>query len=161
MKEYIEHPFPALYNAQSQILIRSFPSVKSREQAFFYGHPRNRFWPVMAALLEEPLPLTIAEKKALLLRHGIALWDSIHSCRIHGSSDASITDVEANDLRPILAEANIRHIYCNGKTSLAVYRKYVQPQTHRPAIALPSTSPANAAWTMDRLMEAWAIIKED
>ena len=112
------HPFPPLYDARSRVLILgSFPSVRSREQQFFYGHPQNRFWRVLAAIFGEPLPQSIEEKSALMLRHGLALWDTIAACEIAGSSDASITNVVPNDLRPILDGAEIRAIFCNGGTS--------------------------------------------
>ena len=157
MKEQITHPFPPLYDGNSRILILgSFPSVKSREQRFFYGHPQNRFWKVMAAVLDWPVPQTIEEKKAMLHRNGIALWDSIAQCRIEGSSDASIEQVIPNDLSPIFEAAEIRRVYCNGKKSFEMYRRYIEPTFHRSAYALPSTSPANAAWSLDRLIEAWS-----
>ena len=152
------HPFPPLYNGQSRILILgSFPSVKSREAMFFYGHPQNRFWKLMGLLLTKDgqSPQGIPEKKELMLHNHIALWDTIASCDITGSSDSSITNVVANDFRPILNNADIRQIYCNGKTSHRLYMKYCRPQTGMDAIPLPSTSPANAAWSLERLEEAW------
>ena len=159
MSERIVHPFGPLYDASSRILILgSFPSVKSREQNFFYGHPQNRFWKVMAELLTEPLPQSIPEKRKMLLAHHIALWDSIASCRVVGSSDASIKDAVPNDLSRILDAAEIRQIYCNGTTSFSLYEKYIRPVTGRSAVKLPSTSPANAAWSLDRLIEAWRVI---
>ena len=146
------HPFPPLYDAGSRVLILgSFPSVKSREQRFFYGHPQNRFWRVLPALV----PTTIEEKKALVLRNRLALWDTIASCEITGSSDASITNVVANDLRPILDAADIRAIFCNGGTSYKWYNKLLRDRLGREAALLPSTSPANAQWTQERLTEAW------
>ncbi len=157
----IYHPFGPLYNENSHVLILgSFPSVKSREQEFFYGHPQNRFWKVVAALFGTPVPKTIAEKKALILDNGLALWDSIGSCEITGSSDASIRNAEPNDLRVITDRCDIRAIYCNGKKSLEIYNKYIDPVLGRPAEALPSTSPANAAWSLERLIEAWSVICE-
>lgn len=159
--EFIIHPIPPLYSSDSRILILgSFPSVKSREAAFFYGHPQNRFWRIAAALFEEELPQTVEEKHALLVRNHIAAWDVIHSCTIKGASDSSITDVVVNDLRPILEAADIRQIFVNGKTAYRYYRKYTEPVIGRPAICLPSTSPANAAFSLDRLMEAWKVIRE-
>ena len=158
----IFHPFGPLYNENSRVLILgSFPSVKSREQEFFYGHPQNRFWKVMGALFGAPVPQTIEEKKALILDNGLALWDSIGSCEITGSSDASIRNAEPNDLRIITGSCDIRAIYCNGKKSLEVYNRYIEPVLGRPAEALPSTSPANAAWSLDRLIEAWAVVKDN
>ena len=158
--EHIIHPIPPFYDETSQILILgSFPSVKSRESRFFYGHPQNRFWKLMTLLYgEEAVPVTIEEKAALLKRHHIAAWDSIHACDIQGSSDSSIRNVEPNDFGPILSAAPIRQIFTNGKKSHEIYRKYCFPQTGREDICLPSTSPANAAWTLERLAEAWKVI---
>lgn len=162
MSERVEHPFGPLYDAASRILILgSFPSVKSREQNFFYGHPQNRFWKVVSGLLGEPLPQTIEEKREMLLKHHVALWDTIASCRLTGSSDASIKDVMPNDLSKILDAADIRAIYCNGGTSWLLYEKYIRPVTGRSAVKLPSTSPANAAWSAERLSEAWKVILEE
>ena len=156
----IIHPIPPTYDENSRILILgSFPSVKSREMMYFYGHPQNRFWKLMAALYEEEVPVTVPERKDLLLRNRIAVWDSIKQCTVTGSSDSSIKDVIPNDLTPILESAPIEQIYCNGRKSWEMYHRYIEPATHRQAIALPSTSPANAACTMDKLIEAWKIIK--
>ena len=155
----IHHPFPPLYDENSKILILgSFPSVKSREQLFFYGHPQNRFWKVVSALYGCDTPKSIEEKQIFLRSHGIALWDVIASCEITGSSDSSIKDVTPNDLTKILDLADIRKIFVNGKTAEKYYNKYTKPITGREAVCLPSTSPANAAWTYDRLIEAWKII---
>lgn len=154
MKE--QHLIEPVYNENSRILILgSFPSVRSREVGFFYGHPQNRFWRVLSTLYGETLPDTVAQKKDLLLRHGIALWDVIASCDIVGSSDASIKNVVPNDVNRILSVADIKHIYTNGKTAHTLYDRYLFPQTGREAICLPSTSPANAAWSLPRLCEAW------
>ena len=162
MSERLEHPFGPLYDAASRILILgSFPSVKSREQNFFYGHPQNRFWKVISGLLGEPVPQTVEEKREMLLKHHVALWDTIASCRLTGSSDASIKDVVPNDLSKILDAADIRAIYCNGATSWSLYEKYIRPVTGRSAVKLPSTSPANAAWSPERLSEVWKVILED
>ena len=158
--ERILHPIPPTWNRESEILILgSFPSVKSREMAYFYGHPQNRFWKVMSSLFEESILETAEGRRAFLLSHHIAAWDVIASCRITGSSDSSIRDAEVNDLRPILEGAPIRQIFTNGKTADRLYQRYTFPMTGRPAVCLPSTSPANAAWNMDRLTEAWAVIK--
>lgn len=158
---HIVHPFPAFYRPDSRVLILgSFPSVKSREQLFFYGHPQNRFWRVLAALFDAPTPVTIAEKGALLEAHRIALWDVIGSCTITGSSDSSIRDVVPNDLGPILAAAPIEAIFVNGKTAERYYRRYQLPALGRGAVCLPSTSPANAACSMDRLLPAWAAVRD-
>ena len=158
----IEHPIPPIYNKKSKILILgSFPSVKSREEGFFYGHPQNRFWKVTSAVFGEDVPQTIPEKKRFLLRNHIALWDVIGSCDITGSSDSSIRNVTANDLSVILDKADIKQIYVNGKTAYKYYAKYSEEKTGRPAICLPSTSPANAAWSVERLTDAWSCIKKE
>lgn len=155
----IVHPFGPLFSAESKVLILgSFPSVKSREQSFFYGHPQNRFWKVIASLYHAETPVTIPEKKELILCNGLALWDTIASCTVTGSSDASIRDVQANDLSVILDHSPIRKICCNGKTSWLLYEKWIRPQTGREALCLPSTSPANAQWTLEKLTEAWSVI---
>ena len=152
----VTHPFPPLYDNEARILILgSFPSVKSREQMFFYGHPQNRFWKVIANVYDDQVPNTIQEKKALLQRHHIALWDVIKSCDIEGSSDSSISDVVANDLSEILMAADIQKIFVNGKTAEKYFNKYTRDAIKRDAICLPSTSPANAAWSLERLTEAW------
>ena len=164
MREYthILHPFGPLYDARSRVLILgSLPSVKSREQNFFYGHPHNRFWPLLAALFGEPAPKTVAEKKALALRHHIALWDTICSCDIVGSSDSSIRNVVPTDLRPILDGSGVRRVFCNGRTSGLYYARYQAKELGLEATVLPSTSPANAAWTMERLLAAWSVVREE
>lgn len=150
------HTISPVYDAASKILILgSFPSVKSRETQFFYGHPQNRFWKVIAAVLNRPLPVSIPEKRTLLLQNGIALWDVIAACDITGSSDASITNVVPNDITDILNTANIRCIFCNGAKAHTLYNKYLHPMTGRSAVKLPSTSPANASWSLNRLTDAW------
>lgn len=152
----IEHPFGPLYDQNSRVLILgSFPSVKSREQNFYYGHPQNRFWKVIAAVFGCPVPQTIEEKKRLILSNRLALWDSIASCDIAGSSDASIRNARTNDISLILDHSSIERICCNGRKSHELYCRYIEPQTGRSAVCLPSTSPANAVWTLDKLTEAW------
>ena len=158
----ILHPFAPEYDENSKILILgSFPSVKSREQMFFYGHPQNRFWRVMAAVLKSEVPQTISEKRALLLEHGIALWDVLAACEIRGSADSSIKNAVVNDLTPILTAANIKKIFVNGKTAERFYNKYTISQTGRQAACLPSTSSANAAMTLEKLIAAWSVISSD
>ena len=150
------HPIPPLFDANSRVLILgSFPSVKSRESGFFYGHPQNRFWRVLSDIFGETPPKTVAEKKSLALCHGVALWDVIAQCEIVGSSDASITNVAPNDLSAILNAADIRAVFCNGNTSYSYYNKYCRAQTGHDAVLLPSTSPANARWTKEKLTRAW------
>ena len=152
----ISHPIEPVFDENSEILILgSFPSVKSREQMFFYGHPQNRFWKVMANVTGDTVPESMDEKKAFLLKNHIAVWDVIAQCDIEGSSDSSIKNVKANDLSRILAKANIKKICCNGAKSWELYNKYIKPVTGREAVKLPSTSPANAAWSVGRLTEAW------
>ena len=152
----IQHPFPPLFDENSKILILgSFPSVKSREQKFFYGHPQNRFWKVTAAVFNCPIPVTIEEKKEFLYSNKIALWDVIASCEITGSSDSSIKNVTANNLGEIFETADIEKIFVNGKTAEKYYNKYTRNKINRDALCLPSTSPANAAWSVERLTEEW------
>ena len=156
MKTNIIHPIPPFYDKDSNILILgSFPSVKSREQMFFYGHPQNRFWKVISSVYDSPRPETIAEKKAFLKKNHIALWDVIGSCDIEGSSDSSIENVVANDISMILKHAVICGIFVNGKTAGKYYTKYIEPKNGIKAVCLPSTSPANAAWNADKLTKAW------
>jgi len=159
--KHIIHPIPPFYDSTSNVLILgSFPSVKTRESGFFYGHPQNRFWPLMTALFnEEKVPKTIEEKADLLRRNHIALWDSIHECDIIGSSDSSIKNAVPNDISQILKAADIRRIFTNGKKSHEIYMKYCYPKTGREDICLPSTSPANAAFRLDSLIKAWEILK--
>ena len=156
MKEHITHPIQPFYDEESRILILgSFPSVKSREQMFFYGHPQNRFWKVVAKVFDDDAPTNVPEKKLFLKKHNIALWDVIGSCDIEGSSDSSIENVKANDISLILDSAKIDRVFVNGKTAEKYYRKYIEPQTGIKAICLPSTSPANAAWNLERLVRTW------
>ena len=162
MAERQVHPIAPVFDEASRVLILgSFPSVKSRETGFFYGHPQNRFWRVLAAVLDCPVPTTIDEKRAMLLAHQVAVWDVIASCAITGSSDSSIRDVVPTDLGRILAAAPISAIFCNGGTALHLYQKYQQHSTGAAAVGLPSTSPANAAWSLDRLVSAWNVIRTE
>lgn len=157
----IQHPIEPVYDAASRVLILgSFPSVKSREAGFFYGHPQNRFWKVLAAVTGQEVPITIPDKRKFLLRTHIAVWDVIQSCDIVGSSDSSIKNVVANDLSEILEQSAIHRIYVNGKKAEQLYQKYIYPQTKIEAVCLPSTSPANAAWNLERLKDAWGEIRE-
>lgn len=159
--EHIVHSFEPVYDKASEILILgTLPSVKSRENNFYYGHKQNRFWKVLATLLKEPVPDTIEEKKAMLLAHRIALWDVIQSCDIKGSSDSSIKNVQPTDIGMILEKTNITRIYANGNKAGQLYKRYQFPVTGIEATVLPSTSPANAAWSFDRLCEAWRVILE-
>ena len=155
----VYHEFAPVYDQHSRILILgSFPSVKSREQQFYYGHPQNRFWKLLAGLLQIPVPESIEEKKQMLLTHHIALWDVIASCEITGSSDASIRNVVPNDISKILQEAPIGKVIANGTKAYELYQKYIYPSTGQCCQKMPSTSPANAAWNMGRLMESWQTV---
>lgn len=157
----VTHEFEPIYNQASKVLILgTFPSVKSRESQFYYGHPQNRFWKVIARLTDSPVPQTVDEKKEVLLRHGIAIWDVISSCEIKGSSDSSIRNVIPADLNNVLERSNIQKIYANGGTAKKLYDKYSRSQTGRDIIGLPSTSPANAAFSLDRLIESWGEIRQ-
>ena len=155
----IKHTIAPVYDRNSRILILgSFPSVKSREQQFFYGHKQNRFWKVLAGILGCEVPQTIEKKREMLLANYIAVWDVIQSCEIEGSSDASIRDVVPNDLSDILTTADIRAIYTNGEKAYELYHKYIYPVNGIKARKLPSTSPANAGYSLERLREAWTEI---
>ena len=148
-----------MYDTKSRVLILgSLPSVKSREQQFYYGHPQNRFWRVLSAVLGEEIPPDIPAKREILLRRGVALWDVIAECDITGSSDSSIRNVVPNDLSLIISAAHISAIFTNGSAATSIYKKYQLPQTGIPSVPLPSTSPANAAWSLDRLIKAWSVI---
>jgi len=156
MEQTISHPFPPIYNSESRILILgSFPSVASRTQAFYYGHPRNRFWPLLAALLNEPEPYTIEEKKQLLLNHRIALYDAVSSCAVDNSADASIHAVVPADLSGIFQTAAIQAVFANGNKAHEVCTKQIGIS----AVKLPSTSPANARFRFDDLLAAWKAIR--
>ncbi len=161
---YVKHPFGPFIQKDSKILILgSFPSVKSRESDFYYGHPQNRFWKVLAKVVNDEVPLSIEEKKAFLIRHRIALWDAVDSCTLIGSSDASIRNQKPSDLPALLKNSSIEKILVNGKTAEKIIRK-AYPALSVPVISLPSTSPANAAWTFEKLaekyFEAWIIASD-
>ena len=158
----MNHMIDPIYDTNSQILILgSFPSVKSREQQFFYGHKQNRFWKVLAGVLGCDVPQSVEEKKAMLLSHHIAVWDVIQSCEIEGSSDASSRDVVPNALTRVLQTADIRAIYPNGGKAHELYGKYIEPVNGIAAQKLPSTSPANAGYSLERLLAAWSVIREN
>ena len=155
--QHAEHEFGPVYDRNSKALILgSFPSVKSREQQFYYGHPQNRFWKMLSAVCSAPLPVTIPEKRTLLLEHHIALWDVIASCDIIGSSDSSIKNVMINDICQITENAEIRMICCNGDKSYRLFTKYMAERVPEiPVYKLPSTSPANAACSLEKLIQEW------
>ncbi len=157
--EHVVHGFAPVWDARSRVLVLgTLPSVKSRETSFYYGHPRNRFWRLLALLFEEPEPQSVEEKTALLLRNGVALWDVVSECDICRSADSTIRSAVPNDIRPILAGAQIRAICTNGGTAKALYDRLILPATGREAIRLPSTSPANAAMSLEALAEAWRVL---
>ena len=157
--ERIVHEISPVYDTRSRILILgTMPSPKSRETGFFYGHPQNRFWRVMASILKSPLPQTVEEKRMLMLENRIALWDVLHSCTIVGAGDASIRDAVPNDLAPILRTADIRAVFTTGSKAFALYNRYIMPHVEREAILLPSTSPANCAQSLESLCGRYAVI---
>lgn len=159
MSEYkhISHTFSPVYDSNSKVLILgTFPSVKSREEGFYYGHPRNRFWKVLAAICGCDEPINIEAKRMMLIQNHIAVWDVIDSCDIRGSSDSSIKNVIPADIKGLMEKTNIQKIYANGKTTEKLYRKYILPLTGVDIIPLPSTSPANAAVSLDELIICWS-----
>ncbi|MCM1245328.1 MAG: DNA-deoxyinosine glycosylase [Roseburia sp.] len=152
----IKHTFAPVFDERSEkLILGTFPSVRSRETQFYYGHPQNRFWKVMAQITGSSLPVTVEEKKAMLLANHIAIWDVIGRCTITGSSDSSIRDVEVNDIGALLCHSNISAVYGNGAKACELYDRYVREKTGMDIVKLPSTSPANAAWSLERLCEAY------
>ncbi len=148
--------FEPVYGPGSRALILgSWPSPKSWEEGFYYGHPRNRFWPLLARLCGCETPGTVEEKKTLILTHGLALWDVLEHCTIEGAQDATIRDPVPVDLKRVLASSPIEAVFCNGAAAYTLYGRFLQPVSGIPAVKLPSTSPANAAWSPDRLAAAW------
>ncbi|MGN0658716.1 MAG: DNA-deoxyinosine glycosylase [Emergencia sp.] len=159
--EHVEHGFEPVYDENSRILILgTMPSVKSRENRFYYGHPQNRFWKVLASVLGEQVPETIEEKKDMLLRNGIAVWDVIESCDIIGSSDSSIRSVSPADIGGLLKSTSVSGVYVNGSQAEKLYNRYILEKTGIPCTKLPSTSPANARWTLEMLVSSWQVIRE-
>ncbi|NLJ70861.1 MAG: DNA-deoxyinosine glycosylase [Clostridiaceae bacterium] len=155
----IVHPLPPFYRSDSRVLILgSFPSIKTREMGFFYGHPQNRFWPILANLFEDEIPLTIEQRKDFLQRHQIAAWDTIYQCDIIGSSDSSIRNVIPTDLKPMIEQSSITRIFTNGGTSDKYFKQYHERLLGIKAIKLPSSSPANAKFSLEKLIEEWKII---
>lgn len=152
----IVHPLEPIFDEKSKILILgTFPSVKSRENNFYYGHPQNRFWKVISNICNEELPLSNDDKREMLLRNNIAVWDVIHSCDIEGSADSSIKNVIPNDIKSILEQTSIKKIFVNGKKAERLYKKYIENSIGIKAVCLPSTSPANASWSLEKLIEYW------
>ena len=156
--EHVEHGFGPVFDADSRVLVLgSFPSSKSREAGFYYGHPRNRFWQVISEVTGDTLPCspTADDKRSLILRNGIALWDVVQSCDIVGSSDSSIRNVVPNDVSSLVRGSKVEAVFANGGTAARLYAKHLEDEVGIPAVKLPSTSPANASWTLDRLIGAW------
>lgn len=159
--EYVAHEFAPVWNRDSRVLVLgTFPSVKSREQGFYYGHPRNRFWKVTAALLKCRVPETVEEKKKMLLEGHIAVWDVIESCEIEGSSDSSIRNVKANDIGGLLEKSAVKAVFANGDKAYQLYCRYCREQAGMDIMKLPSTSPANAAWQLEDLTRAWRVMEK-
>lgn len=158
--ETVVHTIPPLYAPDSRVLmLGSIPSPKSREAGFFYGHPQNRYWRVLAAVLGEDAPQSIAEKRSLCLRHKVAMWDVLASCEIIGAGDSTIRNPVPNDLAGLIVRTQVRAVFATGQKAAALYRKYCEAGTGLPVTALPSTSPANAAWSFDRLVQAYRVIQ--
>lgn len=158
----VHHAIPPVYDGSSRVLLLgTMPSPKSREAGFFYGHPQNRMWTVLARVFEEPVPMGTDARREFLLTHHIAMWDVLSSCVISGAEDSSIRDAKANDLRPILAAAPITAIFTTGKKAFALYNRHIRPQIGREAVCLPSTSPANCRYeTLDTLTAAYGVLRE-
>lgn len=163
MAEYthVKHTFEPVYDEWSEILILgSLPSVKSREQGFYYGHPQNRFWKILASLLQCQIPITIEEKKNMLLSNHIAIWDVIDQCDIKASSDSSIRNPIAADIPKLLRKTNIKRIFANGEAAGKYYRKLVEPVTQREIEVLLSSSPGNCRFSFEELLVNWGVILE-
>ena len=158
-REALVHPFGPVFDEGSRVLLLgSFPSPLSRQEGFFYGNPRNRFWPVLAAVFGEPAPQSIGEKRALCLAHGVALWDVLASCEIRGAADASIASPVPNDLAALICKTQIHAVFATGQAAAKLYRRFCEKETGLPVTALPSTSPANAAWSLERLTDAYRAV---
>lgn len=161
-KQNIIHPFEPIYDQNSKILILgSFPSVKSREIGFYYGHPKNRFWTVLSIVFEEPYPDTIERKKNMILKHHLALWDVIKTCKIEGSSDSTISNVVVNDIKGLIKKTKIEKIITIGKKADSLYQKYCYPETFIASLCLYSTSPANCAISLEKLVNQYKILKNE
>lgn len=159
IRERKVHPFPPVFDQEAEILILgTFPSVKSRENRFYYGHPQNRFWSVLTHVFDDVCPIDSEGKKSFLLKHHIALWDVLSTCEISHSADSSIQNPAVNDIMPLLKETKIKKIFCNGRKAQALYDQYIEKQTGIKAIYLPSTSPANAAYSLPKLIDDWRVI---
>lgn len=146
---------PVFGPASRALILGSWPSPESWRQGFYYGHPRNRFWPLLARLCGAAAPATVEEKRALILQNGLALWDVLESCTVTGASDASIRDPVPVDLAALLEKAPVEAVFCNGATAFRLYEKLLRPVSGIAAVRLPSTSPANAAFGMEKLAAVW------
>lgn len=156
---HVEHPLDPVFDGRSRVLVLgTMPSPRSRETGFYYNHPQNRFWRVMARLFEEAVPADNEAKRALMLRHGIALWDVLASCTIEGAKDASIAECVPNDIGYVLSRTPIEAVFCTGAKATELYRKHCERETGLPAVKLPSTSPANAAASLEDLVNAYRVI---
>ena len=154
--ERITHAFHPVFDSESRVLILgTMPSPKSRELGFYYSHPRNRFWPVLARIFGEDIPETPEDKANFALRHKIALWDVLAECDIEGASDSSIKNAVPNDISIVLNSADIKAIFTTGATAAKFYKKFIEPESKIPAISLPSTSPANAKSGIEELVEEY------
>lgn len=159
MAKFVQQLLPPVYNKDSKALILgTIPSPKSREYGFFYMHPQNRFWKVMSAILKEPFPESINEKKEMFLKHGIALWDVLRSCEITGADDSSIKNPIPNNIKEVIRNSNIKKVFTTGKKADTLYRKLCMQDTGIESICLPSTSPANCACKWDTLFERYSEI---
>lgn len=159
--ETVVHEFLPVFDRESRVLVLgTIPSPKSREQGFYYGHPRNRFWKMMSLVFDEPMAETVEERRAMALRNHVALWDVLASCSIKGAEDASIRDAVPNDIRLILSQADIRAVFTTGAKATALYRKYCEPICGVPCIPLPSTSPANCRMKDEELLEQYRRLRQ-
>lgn len=160
-REQITHTFEPVFDSESRVLILgTMPSPKSRENGFYYSHPQNRFWKVMAQLFQEEVPIAAAEKRSMMQRHGIALWDVLAQCDIKGADDNSIQNPVANDIKGLLGQTRIKAVFTTGATAARLYEKLVQEETGIPARRLLSTSPANCRYSVDMLVEDYRVILE-
>ena len=160
-RTHVTHEFPAVYDRNSRVLLLgSIPSPKSREVGFYYGHPQNRFWKVLARVLGEEVPETIPQKKAMLKKHNVALWDVLESCTIVGASDTSIEDVVPNRIGELVKKSKVVRVFCTGATAYKLYQKYCAKDVGIDAVKLPSTSPANCAVSLETLVEAYKAIRD-
>ncbi len=155
------HTIAPVYDACSRVLLLgSFPSVRSRTDGFFYAHPQNRFWKVLAALFSCPVPESVGEKIALLHARHLALWDVCASCTVTGSADASICDVVPNDVPALLRKTQVSAVFANGTAAAALYRRFLETSCGFPAVCLPSTSPANASYSLEKLVDRWGCVRD-